>query len=161
MNPIPSGGYVWVVFTSRRMYGNVATLAPSTSDPRNYDFRNISNYTTKKLWVAAIDLNAAPGTDPSHPAFYLPGQEIRAGNSRGFWTTEPCRADMIGCESGDECCGGYCQPSGDGGLACTSTPPVCANTSEKCTTDADCCPVPEGPVACVGGYCSLSVPPIP
>ena len=25
VNPVPSGGYAWVVFTSRRIYGNVAT----------------------------------------------------------------------------------------------------------------------------------------
>ena len=34
VNPIASGGYAWVVFTSRRMYGNVAQLDPWTSDPR-------------------------------------------------------------------------------------------------------------------------------
>ncbi|MGH7283215.1 MAG: hypothetical protein ACRELY_16945, partial [Polyangiaceae bacterium] len=28
MNPIPSGGYFWVVFTSRRMYGNIAATDP-------------------------------------------------------------------------------------------------------------------------------------
>ena len=28
VNPVPSGGYAWVVFTSRRMYGNVATINP-------------------------------------------------------------------------------------------------------------------------------------
>ena len=53
--------------------------------------RNI--ITPKKLWVAAIDLNAPPGTDPSHPAFYLPAQELYAGNSRGDWTVDPCEAD--------------------------------------------------------------------
>ena len=36
VNPVPSGGYAWVVFTSRRLYGNVATLKPYWSDPR-YD----------------------------------------------------------------------------------------------------------------------------
>ena len=95
MNPIASGGYAWVVFTSRRMYGNVAQIAPWTSDPRHYPW--LDQVTDKKLWVAAVDLNAAPGTDASHPAFYLPGQELHAGNSRGYWTVAPCRPDGQSC----------------------------------------------------------------
>jgi hypothetical protein len=158
VNPIASGGYAWVVFTSRRLYGNQATNDPWQSDPRNYNAT--TTITTKKLWVAAIDLNAPAGTDPSHPAFYLPAQEIRAGNSRGFWTVEPCRGDGVGCQTGDECCGGYCEPNDDGGLSCTSTPPVCSATFEKCMTDADCCAGPD-PLACINGVCTLSSPPIP
>jgi len=161
-NPIASGGFVWVVFTSRRMYGNVATLAPFISDPRaaGYDYK--TQYTTKKLWVAALDLNAAPGTDPSHPAFYLPAQEIHAGNARGFWTTEPCRMDNTSCESGDECCGGYCRGGGDGGaLTCTSVLPVCAQLSERCNQDSDCCPNIDGAITCVNNLCVQSIAPIP
>ena len=30
VNPVPSGGYAWVVFTSRRLYGNVATQIRSS-----------------------------------------------------------------------------------------------------------------------------------
>ena len=37
VNPVPSGGYAWVVFTSRRLYGNVATINPYWSDPRFHD----------------------------------------------------------------------------------------------------------------------------
>src|SRR5690606_27790029 len=65
VNPIASGGYAWVVFTSRRMYGSVADIPPFCSDPRGVDL--IDNITPKKLWVAAVDLTAPPGTDPSHP----------------------------------------------------------------------------------------------
>ncbi len=54
VNPVASGGYAWVVFTSRRMYGNEATIPPFCSDPRGVDL--IDNITTKKLWVAAVDL---------------------------------------------------------------------------------------------------------
>ena len=102
VNPEASGGYVWVVFTSRRMYGSEATIPPFCSDPRGVNL--ITNITTKKLWVAAVDLGATPGTDASHPAFYLPGQELLAGNSRGFWVLEPCRANGQSCQSGDQCC---------------------------------------------------------
>ena len=120
VNPVASGGYAWVVFTSRRIYGNVATIDPFSSDPARYAWR--TQPTTKKLWVAAIDLGAAPGSDPSHPAFYLPGQELYAGNSRGFWSVEPCRGDGAACETSDECCGGSCGSDGSA-LVCGAPPP--------------------------------------
>ena len=155
VNPVPSGGYAWVVFTSRRLYGNVATINPYWSDPR---FEDISSTpTTKKLWVAAIDLNAKPGTDPSHPAFYLPAQELLAGNARGFWVVDPCQKDGTSCITGDECCGGYCRPTTDGGLTCTATQPSCAQEFEKCTTSADCCGANIG-IQCIDGFCSQSGP---
>ena len=56
---------------------------------RSYDSTILANVTPKKLWVAAIDLNAPVGTDASHPAFYLPAQELLAGNARGFWVLDP------------------------------------------------------------------------
>ncbi|MCA1662884.1 MAG: hypothetical protein LC659_01160 [Myxococcales bacterium] len=155
---VVSGGYAWVVFTSRRLYGNVATTDAYNSDPRNYDWQNLANATPKKLWVAAIDLNAPAGSDPSHPAFYLPAQELRAGNSRGFWTVDPCHPDGTGCETGDECCGGYCRPGGDGGaLICTNQQPSCSQEFEKCTTTADCCGAATG-ITCINGFCSKSSP---
>ena len=62
--PVASGGYAWVFFDSRRNYGNLGLL--------------------RGVWGAAIDLSASGGypADPSHPAFYLPGQEIATGNFR-------------------------------------------------------------------------------
>jgi hypothetical protein len=140
-----------VVFTSRRAYGNVATLDPYQSDPRNYSWQNQSGFTTKKLWVAAIDLSAQPGTDPSHPAFYLPAQEIIAGNARGFWAVNPCLKDGQGCNTGDECCHGYCEP-GDGGLQCTSNVPMCSQTYDKCMQTSDCCGAKQN-IQCINGYC--------
>jgi hypothetical protein len=156
VNPAPSGGYAWVVFTSRRLYGNVATIDPMTSDPRSYKYRDPSQITTKKLWVAAIDLNAPPGTDPSHPAFYLPAQELQAGNARGYWVLDPCHADGASCQFGDQCCGGYCQPAGQGGaLVCASVTTTCSQDGEKCATASNCC----NPAAqCLDGYCVTPVP---
>jgi hypothetical protein len=156
VNPISSGGYIWVIFTSRRLYGNVATADPYQSDPRHYDDSLLVNATTKKLWVAAIDLNAKPGTDASHPAFYLPAQELLAGNSRGFWVLNPCKADGLGCMSGDECCNGYCEPNPDGGgLVCANATPnnTCSMLQEKCTTAADCCDMSN---LCINGFCVLA-----
>lgn len=149
--PIPSGGYAWVIFTSRRMYGNVATINPYWSDPRFHDISKTP--TTKKLWVAAIDLNAQPGTDPSHPAFYLPAQELLAGNSRGYWALEPCEEDGEGCVSGDQCCGGYCRGDVDGGPAvCSSTGGSCSREFERCTQSSDCCGAAQG-IACINQRC--------
>ncbi len=154
--PIVSGGYAWVVFTSRRMYGNQLTAVPWRSWPPSYDTTDLAQATTKKLWVAAIDLNAPPGSDPSHPAFYLPAQEILAGNSRGFWVLDPCRADGKSCQSGDQCCNGYCEPSGDGGaLVCGNAPPSsCSKPQEKCTTAADCC---DPKNSCINGFCAQQI----
>ena len=154
VNPISSGGYIWVIFTSRRLYGSVATTDPWQSDPRNYDATKVANATSKKLWVAAIDLNAKAGTDPSHPAFYLPAQELLAGNARGFWALAPCKADGMSCQAGDQCCNGYCEP-GEGGLVCANTPPnaSCSQVGDKCTTAANCC---DSTNQCVNGFCAVS-----
>jgi hypothetical protein len=156
VNPVSSGGYIWVIFTSRRLYGSVATIDPWTSDPRKYDATQLANTTCKKLWVAAIDLNAKAGTDPSHPAFYLPGQELLAGNARGFWALAPCKADGQSCTAGDQCCNGYCEPGGgDAGLVCTNAPPnaSCSNVGDKCTTAADCCDTTN---QCINGFCAVT-----
>jgi hypothetical protein len=154
VSPVGAGGYAWVVFTSRRMYGSVATIPPYCSDPRGVDL--ITNITPKKLWVAAIDLGAAPGKDASHPAFYLPGQELLAGNARGFWVLDPCLKDGEGCDTGDECCNGYCEANGDGGaLICSNTIPSCASLGDKCKVDADCC---DTNASCLNGFCAQSGP---
>jgi hypothetical protein len=156
VNPVSSGGYIWMIFTSRRLYGSVATTDPWQSDPRSYDATKVANATCKKLWVAALDLNAKAGTDPSHPAFYLPAQELLAGNARGFWALAPCKANGQSCTSGDQCCNGYCEPGGDGGaLVCTSTPPNanCSNVGDKCTTAADCC---DSTNLCINGFCAVA-----
>lgn len=154
VNPVPSGGYAWVVFTSRRLYGNVATINPFYSDPRFHDLT--ATATTKKLWVAAIDLNAPAGTDPSHPAFYLPAQELLAGNARGYWVVDPCKSDGNSCETGDECCGGFCRPDTSGKLVCTATVPTCAQEFENCKTNSDCCN--SSVFQCINGRCALPAP---
>jgi hypothetical protein len=150
--PVASGGYAWVVFTSRRLYGNVATLNPFWSDPRFHDLS--SSPTPKKLWVAALDLNAAPGQDPSHPAFYIPAQELLAGNSRGYWVNEVCRENGASCESGDQCCTGYCRPPSEGAAAiCVEKPQGCAREFESCEVTADCCQ--DVSMTCYGQRCTI------
>ncbi len=150
--PVASGGYIWVAFTSRRRYGNVATINPWCSDTQV----DVVNYTvlasnpspmTKKLWVAAIDVNAPPGTDPSHPAFYLPAQEVLAGNFRSFWVLDPCESDGTSCQTGDECCGGHCIASTDGGALVCGTAGSCGGEGDACKSGGDCC----AGLQCFGG----------
>jgi hypothetical protein len=145
VNPIASGGYYWVVFTSRRMYGNVAAGDPYDNGDGTYPI-------PKKLWVAAVDIGATPGKDSSHPAFYLPGQELNAGNMRGYWVVNPCKQNGNACLTGDECCNGFCR-AGDAGLVCTTQPPGCSNEFEKCSTAADCCGMSQG-YKCINGRCA-------
>ena len=154
VNPVPSGGYAWVVFTSRRLYGNIATIDPFSSDPRDFDLS--ATPTTKKLWVAAIDLNAKPGTDPSHPAFYLPAQELLAGNSRGYWVVDPCEQNGASCLTGDQCCSGYCEDV-DGGFVCGTQPPGCSGLTNKCMQASDCCGYAQG-IQCIDGFCAQPNP---
>jgi hypothetical protein len=168
--PLPVGGYYWVVFTSRRAYGN--TVAPGRSvTTQPYDEpaqdpwgSNAGPSPRKKLWVAAIDLNHATATvaDPSHPAFYLSGQEIESANMRGFAALAPCLSDGATCQTGSDCCNGYCRqngndPSGMPVLQCmTPMTPTCSNTDEPCKTAADCCDSTE---LCIGGRCAMPTPP--
>ncbi len=149
--PLAVGGYYWVVFTSRRNYGNIMSPSnypdPWSSTPR------------KKLWVAAIDINPKPGADPSHPAFYLPGQEFQAGNMRGFWALDPCKQNGNTCMTSDECCGGYCRQVqlGDGGVGrqCIPPPGGCSGEFEVCKVQSDCC---NPQMLCIGGRCAQPPP---
>jgi len=141
--PEAVGGYFWVVFTSHRSYGNILPSMANSDE-------------NGKLWVAAIDLNPKDGQDPSHPAFYLDGQESSADNLRGFWVLDPCQANGTSCQSGDQCCGGFCQPGADGGPAmCSSTSGGCSAEFDKCTTAADCCDTTD---LCINGFCAAPAP---
>ena len=139
--PVSLGGYFWLVFVSERTYGNTLT----NTDPATR---------SKQLWVTAIDASPTAGTDPSHPAFWLPGQEVDNQNMRGEWALNPCKALGETCESGYECCEGFCQPDDEGNLTC-SPPGACAQVGEACDTAADCC---DQSLSCIGGFCAPYVP---
>ena len=153
MSPVASGGYFWVFFTSRRTYGNIITQPGEQA-------------ITKKIWVSAVNIragDAAPIADPSHPPFYLPGQEEAAGNIRAFAALEPCRQDGNACDTGIDCCGGHCY-NGTCGLPpppppmCNAPPPPeCYQIDERCNTASDCC---DTEAFCIGGYCTLIEPPM-
>jgi len=178
VNPTATGGYYWVVFTSRRLYGNVATMNPWWSDPRFRKLGGELGPTTKKLWVAAVSTDTTTklveGQDPSYPAFYLPGQELLAGNSRGFWVLDQCKAPLSTrttaneCETTLDCCQSP-TPS-----ACTLQTPVAdppkrhctplgsstcvADRASTCVSHADCCTFATG-TRCASGVCG-SPPPV-
>jgi hypothetical protein len=158
--PTEAGNYNWVVFTSRRMYGNVATDDPWDAEPNMSC--NSGTPPTKKLWIAAVDKTWTPGTDPSHPAFYFPGQELAAGNSNGYWVNAQCAALGATCTSDDDCCGGTgSNPTTQCGVVSTATvPPTkqcqnyesCSDVGESCASDGDCCTglvCPDGGGECV------------
>lgn len=164
--PVPVAGYYWVLFTSRRTYGN--TLAPGGSEPRGDDIWGIPQGTDtetpsprKKIWVAAIDLDHQGSLDPSHPAFYLPGQELEAGNMRAFAALEPCKKRGKGCESAAECCDGFCREvsrddNGEPVLECTPPPEnACAEIDEACKRASDCC---NSKSLCINNRCAAPAP---
>lgn len=164
--PVPVAGYYWVLFTSRRTYGN--TISPGGSEPRGDDIWGIPQGTDaetpsprKKIWVAAIDLDHQGSIDPSHPAFYLPGQELEAGNMRAFAALEPCKKKGKGCESAAECCDGFCREvsrdeNGEPLLECTPPPEnACAEIDEACKTASDCC---NSKSQCINSRCAAPAP---
>jgi hypothetical protein len=145
--PVAAGGYFWVVFHSRRTWGNAITGPAYVAEGDG----------VKQLWVAAFDQAPTAGTDPSHPAFHLPGQDPTTLNMRGYWALDPCMGNGSGCQSGTECCGGYCGPAPDGGLECSSVSTGCSGDGDRCTTSSDCCAAASGET-CINGVCSAPAP---
>jgi hypothetical protein len=140
--PVAVGGYFWLVLVSERTYGN--TLTDTNPSSR-----------IKQLWVTAIDAAPAPGVDPSHPPFWLPGQIASHNNMRGEWALSPCKKLGDTCAAGYECCDGYCHDDGSGQLTCSNQVSTCSQIGEACMTAAQCC----DPTAdCIGGFCAYRAP---
>lgn len=147
MAPTLAGNHAWVLFTSRRMYGNIAVH--DGWDPDLTQSCSTREIPSKKLWVAAIDPNAPAGTDPSRPAFYLPGQETSAANSEGHWIGSACTAVDGACDTDEDCCGG----TGTGAtsqcrvISTSVFPPAkacksrntCSSEGQSCSVESDCC----------------------
>jgi hypothetical protein len=138
VSPVAAGGYFWVFFDSFRHYGNTHT-----------------NGLVRQLWGTAVDISpdGTYAVDPSHPAFYLTGQEDVAGNHRAFTALDPCKKDGDTCTTGIDCCGGFCTNGACGAPPPpVSGPPACSHTDEKCSTAADCCNTADH---CISGFCGL------
>jgi hypothetical protein len=141
VSPVAAGGYFWLFFTSKRNYGNIQVTDTAENHAES-----------KKIWVSAIDIEAAPGSDPSHPAFLLPGQEVESGNVRAFASLDACRADGDACASGIDCCCGFCT---NDKCECAQTV-ACAKLDERCSGAADCCDKTQ---SCIGGFCGELIGP--
>lgn len=140
--PVKRGGYSWVVFTSMRDWGNALT-GPAINGKR-------------RLWVAAIDGEIGT-TDPSHPAFYIEGQE-NTPNMRGFWAlaacieTPPPGETGQECTAGFECCSGFCVNS-----QCVDTAKLsCSGVGGPCAVAGDCCNA--AATQCVDQVCRVAAP---
>ncbi len=151
--PVEAGGLHWVVFASRRMYGSIATANPWDVEP-NMPCRSNSPQ-PKKLWVAAVDKTWTPGADPSHPAFYLPGQELAAGNSEAYWVNQACAPLAGACNTNADCCqtpsATQCRidlPASSPVTRSCQLASACVPTSGTCLVDADCCGSPSS--KCLG-----------
>jgi len=141
--PVAAGGYFWMLFTSRRTYGNIKTGDPLVD-------------VAKQLWVSALAIGGSG--DISYPPFYLRGQELESGNIRGFAALEPCRAEGASCSSGIDCCNRFCT----NGIC--GPPETCSPIDQGCVTRADCCPPAQGQrgtVECIGGFCAFKPPDVP
>jgi hypothetical protein len=141
-NPAKRGGYSWVVFTSMRDWGNELT-----GDVINGK---------RRLWVAAIDEEIGE-VDPSHPAFYIEGQEDTP-NMRGFWALAACIEtpkpgdDGGECKAGFECCSGFCVD----GVCTDPSKLACAGAGEACESAGDCCN--QAATDCIDEVCVVRPP---
>ncbi|HEY3357210.1 MAG TPA: hypothetical protein VGQ83_28430 [Polyangia bacterium] len=120
-SPFIEGGYHYVAFYSRRAYGW------RTAPPK------------RQIWVAAIDRDPVAGTDPSHPAFWLPGQSTAAENTSAFWAPEPCHSSAEACESDLDCCGGLICDGPTGAKTCSPPVTPCVKPGQVCTSSGECC----------------------
>jgi hypothetical protein len=130
ISPVAAGGYFWVFFDSVRHFGN----------------KGIS----RQIWGSAIRIPSGEFNeyeeDPSLPAFYVRGQEFGTANHRGFTALDPCHKDGESCESGVDCCSGFCTNG-----VCGLEVPRCSLAGETCKTRDDCCDKTQ---ECIGGFCA-------
>jgi hypothetical protein len=130
ISPVAAGGYFWIFFDSVRNYGNLGI--------------------GRQLWGTAIDIRPNGGyvTDPSHPPFYVEGQEFTTTNHRAFAALEVCRPNAEACSSGIDCCTGFCAND-----RCAPPPTTgCAQRDERCASTSDCCVSSD---YCINGFCAL------
>ncbi len=139
--PLRAGGYFWLVYITRRDYGN--TLVGTNR---------------QQIWITAIDDPPTAG-DPSHPPFYMRGQENCGKSENAYYALDPCKQVGEGCTSGVDCCNGQCikDPSTNT-YVCGEPPPpgTCSQDGNSCVVDADCCNYPES--ECIDGFCQQPPP---
>ncbi len=148
-SPVVQGGYFWLMFTGLRTYGNRLTVT-TDNDVIHCQNSGFSDCRHQQIWVAAIDVKTG-NIDPSHPAFWLPGQDNATQNFDAQWSLDQCKADGDSCEAGFECCTGTCADV-NGKKVCNPKG-GCGGDGDVCTSTGDCC----GSETCVGGVCTVIV----
>ena len=137
--PLRAGGYFWIVFMTRRDYGNTLVGA-----------------NRQQLWMTAISDPPTELPDPSNPPFYVRGQEDCALSENAYFAADPCKDDPDAtCESGIDCCNGQCVFDPMQGKKVCGEKGACSEGGNACTEAADCCD-PRSP--CVDGYCEEIFP---
>ncbi len=137
-SPFHEGGYQWLAFFSMRDYGWVT-----------------KGQGQRQVWITAIDDPAGglppSAGDPSHPAFWLPGQDPTTMNDKAEWAALPCVGTGQGCQGDIDCCAGLvCAYGTDGGSACAPPSQACGFSGASCQKSADCC----SPLTCLSnGSC--------
>jgi hypothetical protein len=135
--PLRAGGYYWLVFISRRDYGN-----------------RIVGANRQQLWIAAIS-DPPSQADPSQPPFYLRGQEDCGLSENAYFALEPCKELGQGCQSGVDCCSGTCIKDPETNTYVCGIPGECAEDGNACATAADCC---DAEAICLDNFCQLPPP---
>jgi hypothetical protein len=143
---------LWVAFSSTRDYGvrvrnhktGMYQCYPADSyelpgAPHHQAFA--ANCQQPQLWMAAINLSAASGSDPSRVAFWLPFQDITTHNHTPQWTQAvasqpppppPTDAGTPQPDSGTQCLGI--------GMNCSQNPGGCC-AGAACGATGTCVPV--------------------
>lgn len=119
---------LWLAFFSRRDYGNAQVGTRGTR--------------RRQLWVTAIEASPRPGEDPSHVAYWLPGQDVATENLSAYWSAEACRMTGAECRTSADCCGGSCRPDPMTPSRSVCTPPPateCRRRGQTCSSSSDCC----------------------
>jgi hypothetical protein len=129
------GGLYWLAFMSRREYGN-AQAGTRGARSRGRGGGRL------QIWISAIDVNSVAGTDPSHAAYWLPGQDLATGNFAAYWAPVACRANAMECRLDGDCCSGRCRPDpmDPSRNICQPPPPAeCRREGQTCGASGDCC----------------------
>jgi hypothetical protein len=115
----------------------------------------------KRIWLSALrprrsgEAGIGDSLDPSSAPFYLDGQSD-SGNIRAFAALNPCKQEGSDCASGIDCCSGFCEIEKNAAKGSCVPKKTCSDLAEKCTTEADCCPVTSGePRICLSGFCDI------
>lgn len=145
-SPLRAGGFYWLVFVSRRDYGN-----------------HLIGSNRQQLWITAVDDPPTAG-DPSHPPFYVRGQEDCAKSENAYFALPPCKDKGAACTEGSDCCNGQCIKDPQTGMyTCGDPPPpgMCSQDGNSCETSADCCNYnpndPKG-IQCIDNFCQYPPP---